>query len=462
MIIGVAGAALLVPFAAAPPALAAPPPNNDRTNAIRLTLPADRSGTLVDAVPLANDPGSACEASDTAVWYRFTAPSRGAVIIQLDAAGDMDATVDLFRQVRSRLTWLDCTWTDERGIGTVENDELTPGASYAIRIGKQWGSVSDRFDLKVLVPSPPPQPPGRRLPKDGVENSVDRLANPGDAYWKRLRAGRTMRLYLGSDYCTSLGVYAPGTKSFQEDPVKRARCGGYRLFTPRETGRYVFLVTAARSRDIQRYSLRLARARPDDTTPGVFIRNYAKVHGRLNGGIDSVDLYRFDVTRRSTLSLAARGGNVDLRLVRATGRYVASGTPLDLRVRAGRYYVAVNGSGKYTLRRVSRTITHAKVRFDGRARAVIRPGSSAKLALNVRPAVGGPAVITVERRDPIAGWQFLRRFHRTVSDGQARVTFRPPSVGRYRAFGEYLGSRSAAPATADKVAKLVVQKPLED
>lgn len=71
-------------------------------------------------------------------------------------------------------------------------------------------------------------------------------------------------------------------------------------------------------------------------------------------------------------------------------------------------------------------------------------------------------MITVERRDPIAGWQFLRRFHRTVSDGQARVTFLPPSVGRYRAFGEYLGSRSAAPATADKVAKLVVQKPLED
>lgn len=80
---------------------------------------------------------------------------------------------------------------------------------------------------------------------------------------------------LASDFCTSLTVFPPGTKSFADDPVRRMRCGGYGLFTPDRSGRYVFLVQAGRSRDVQRYRLQVEPARADDTTPGVFIRNHA-------------------------------------------------------------------------------------------------------------------------------------------------------------------------------------------
>ena len=60
-------------------------------------------------------------------------------------------------------------------------------------------------------------------------------------------------------------------------------------------------------RSPQRYHLRVARAGRDDTAPGVFIGNHARVRGSLRaGGLDVVDLYRFDVVRRSGLFLRLR------------------------------------------------------------------------------------------------------------------------------------------------------------
>jgi hypothetical protein len=454
LVMFVLSAALVVP---ATMASAAPPPNDTPATAIRMTPPQTVTGTLVDA---GLDPvyGSNCAESDTSVWYRFTAPNRGAIVIQLDSGGDMDATLDLYQRVRSKLDYADCAETDSKGIGTIDNDELEPGAEYAIRVGKQAGSVADSFQLRVLIPSPPPSPPGKELPAKGARGKVDRLVNAGDAYWMHLSAGRTMRLSLATKGCTSLSVYGPGTKSFDGSPVKRLRCGGYRLFTPSESGRHFFVVEAGRSRDVQSYRLQVAPAHRDDTTPGVFIRNNAKVHGHLNGHIDSTDLYRFDVTSRSTLSLSVSGGP-DLRLVTDDGRRLGSGDFIDRTVRAGRYYVAAEGSGRYVLRRVSRTITHASLSFNGHHKAVTRPGATASLALHVRPDVAGRGVITVERLDPIDGWQFLHRYRVGVSAGRGTVSFHPPSIGHYRASAKYLGSHVAAPDDTG-TSKLIVRSPL--
>jgi hypothetical protein len=276
-----------------------------------------------------------------------------------------------------------------------------------------------------------------------------------------MKAGRTMRLSLRTQHCTSLEVFAPGTKSFTEEaPEKRLTCGGFGIFTPTESGRHYLVVKAARDRDVQHYRLRVAPAGPDDTTPGIPIRNHAKVKGSVNGGLDSRDLYRFDVTHRSALTLGLAGGPT-MTLVRDDGAFMGSGNLIDRHVQAGRYFVAVSGSGLYRLTLSLRTITRATLLVNNRHVATVGPRSVARFLLRVRPLAAGPSLITVQRFDPIEGWQFLRNFHPRVNRGTARVRFRPPSVGRYRAFATYLGSRDAAPAHTG-LARLLVQRPLAE
>lgn len=447
--------------AAMPPTWAAAPSNDNRADAARISLPATVNGTLVDATLESTNDNSSCGGTDASVWYRFTAPSRGAVIIQLDAAGEMDATVDLYKSVRSKLEYDDCSDTDSKGVATIDTEGLEAGADYLIRVGKQFGSVSAGFSLRVLVPSPPPEPPGKPLPSKGAKNKVDRLGNPGDAYNMVMYAGRTMRLSLRVRQCTTLSVYGPGTNSFTgSSAVKTLSCGGYTLFTPTESGRHFLVVKAGKSRGEQPYNLKVAPAHKDDTTPGVFIGNNAKARGKVNGGIDSRDLYRFDVTRRSTLTLTVSGGP-SLRLVRDDGGIMGRGDYIERNVAAGRYYVAVQGEGRYTLKRVSRTITKSSVLFNGKRKATVAPGSAARMALRVRPAVSGPGLLTLERFDPIDGWQFSRRYRVNVAAGSVTVSFAPPSVGRYRVYGEFKGTKVAASSYAG-VARLKVQGPLVD
>jgi hypothetical protein len=446
-------------FALAPAASAAPPSNDDRVNATKVHPPESVTGTLVEATLEPTNDSSNCAATDSSVWYHFTAPDRGAIVVQFDAAGKMDSTVDLYKQVRSKLNFVDCSATDSDGKATLEDAGLSPGADYAIRIGNQTGSIPDTFDLQVLVPKAPPEPPGRHLPAQGIRNHVDRVLNPGDAYWTKMRAGKTMRLSLRTDHCTSLEVFGPGTKSFESSvPQKVLPCGGYSLFTPTQTGRHYLVVRAARGRDVQRYKLRVAPARLDDTTPGVLIHNHATIRGSVNGGIDTRDLYRFDVTRRSALTLTLQGSPT-MTLVRDDGVRLGSGSLITRHVLAGRYFVAVSGSGRYHLKLALKTITRATLLVNGRHVATIGPKSAARLLLRVRPGVAGPSLITVERLDPIQGWQFLRNFHPSVTNGAARVRFHPPTVGRYRMHATFLGTRDAAPSSTG-LARLLVQRPL--
>jgi hypothetical protein len=145
--------------------------------------------------------------------------------------------------------------------------------------------------------------------------------------------------------------------------------------------------------------------------------------------------------------------------VRDDGARLAFGSVAEQHIRPGRYFAAVSGRGSYSLRLALKAITTASLRVDGRHSATIRPDAVARLSLRVQPRVAGQSLFTVERFDPISGWQFLRTYHPRVSHGSAQVRFRPPSVGRYRVFASYLGSRDAAPADTG-VVRLLVQRPL--
>ncbi len=116
-------------------------------------------------------------------------------------------------------------------------------------------------------------------------------------------------------------------------------------------------------------------------------------------------------------------------------------------------------AGRYGLRRVVRTITSTRVRFNRSRKSHSRPGRAVPIRVRVRPAASGPVTIVVERFDPLFGFQFARRFRTRARSGLAVVSFSPRALGRYRARAAFTGTRSAAPSESG-FAGLLVAEPL--
>jgi hypothetical protein len=462
-------------LSAAAPASAAPPPNDARGAAQALgRLPVSARGTTVEATLESAELGSTCTPTKNSVWYTFTAPSNRPVLIALDAAGDLDATIDVYERERSQVSPVVCRNTNRRGAATLDID-ASAGTSYYIRVGARENSADDRFGLRVVVPAPPATFPGRRLPRKGARAVVDRLANADDAWAVRVARGRTYRLnFVSSGGRCAVAELYDSEDSFGSDPVRRLRCDAYTVFVPPERGTYSVLVRAPRaSRERISYRLRVGRAQADDTAPGVRLGNDVRVGGRLRGSeLDALDLYRFTIASPSLLRLRlGTGRNFDLRLLTDTGRRIdcscgfAGSKLIERRIKPGRYFAAIRArdgaDGRYRLRRLARTITHSRMLVDGGRRATVGPGAGVTLDLAVRPSVSGPARLVIERFDPIAGWLFHSSPRPTVSGGHARLRFTPPSVGRWRVSGEFLGTRRAAPSEGGTV-RVTVEEPLED
>jgi hypothetical protein len=149
------------------------------------------------------------------------------------------------------------------------------------------------------------------------------------------------------------------------------------------------------------------------------------------------------------------------------GRRISSlrsegGAELRRRLGPGRYFAAVRARpgahGRYALRRVSRTITSTRISIAG-GRRQSPPGAAVTVAVDLTPAVAGPVTVVIERFDPLAGWQFLRRVHIRATAGHAGVGFRPPAPGHYRAQATFEGTAEAA-GSASGFARVSVAGPL--
>ena len=460
-------------------ALAAPPGNDPRANPQAIELGSRTTGTTAESTREDTDPGSGCGTGAGNVWYEFVAPRDGRFIAAFQASGDLDALVDVYLRERSQLTFANCDASDRNGAAAVDF-EVERGETYMIAVSQLPNSEPGDFSLELGAAGPEASPPGRSLPSRGGTGTVQRVFQPSDAWSKRLREGTTYRINLSSfgGSCMRLSIYPPGANDFDSDsPVARGRCG-YAVFTPGpgEGGRYSFLVEpSSGSRGVQRYHIQAASAGGDDTTPGVFIRNHARVRGRLNAtGVDVVDLYRFDVERTSRTDLALNsigGDDMDLILLSESGRRIAcacdeeSDEEIALRTRRGRYYIAVTAGGgrtkgSYVLTRASKLLTSTRLTVNGRGSATVSPGRAVRLTANVRPSTGGPTEIVVERFDPLEGWQFQRSFRLRARGGRAVASYRPPSEGSYRARAVFKGTRSAARSTS-RLARFRVQRPLQ-
>jgi hypothetical protein len=462
--------AFLLALAAAPSAHAAPPANDNRAQAIAVTPPATVSGSTADSTLEADEP-PACQPLRGSVFYSFRASSAQRMVVRLRASGDLDATVDVFLRTRSQLTPVACEISDRNGNAALEF-AAQAGQTYLVRVGQRANSEPGGFRLDVFAPEPPPRGPGAPLPARGASGVLDSLQHTRDAYAYRMRAGTPYRLNVAAGPCVTLRVYAPGTVNFdRSSPVRSASCDGYLLFTPGagEGGRYSLVVEAqARRKRSQRYHLQAAPAGGDDISPGLALPNLTAVHGSLAGThVDTTDLYRFSVSRRSALDLTLRfdgTGRAGMLLLDDRGERRGRGEfEISRRLSPGRYFLAVRtrngGAGRYVLRRELRTITRTTTTVDGKRRAQSTPGQTVRIAAAVAPGAAGPVTFTIQHFDPIAGWLFFREVAARAAGGNATIAFTPPAEGRWRARAAFGGTKIAAPSDSG-YATLLVAPPL--
>jgi hypothetical protein len=434
-------------------------------------MPAFVSGTTVDATMEQDEPFPACGPIKNSVWFSLSVPSNRELLVALDAAGDMDAVLELFVRERSQLTSVECERTNRRGEATIDAD-AEAGTSYLVRVAPRGNSVADRFTLRAVLPDEPARPPGDPLPDSGTSGRVDRFANPDDAWATRMQAGRTYRINLVTVDAGRVrtALYAPG--DFGGEAQERLDGDEHTVFTAPRSGVYTLHVQAPRaSRARLGYRLRVGPAGRDDSAPGVVLPDDRRVAGTLRGDeLDALDLYRFTVARRSDVRVRLRTArDFDLRLLSDSGRRIGSDSgfagskELTPRLRPGRYFIAVrarNGAhGRYVLSRLGRVITRATTLVDGRRSTSAGPGETVQLAVRVTPAVTGRATLLVERHDPLAGWLFYSRYAPHVSGTAATVAFHPPFVGRWRVTGEYEGTRTSSPSHGG-TARFSVLEPL--
>ena len=87
------------------------------------------------------------------------------------------------------------------------------------------------------------------------------------------------------------------------------------------------------------------------------------------------------------------------------------------------------------------------------------PGQSVRITAAVTSGASGPVTFTIERFDPLAGWQFFREVRGTAAGGSAGVTFTPPAEGHWRAKTVFDRTRIAAPSRSS-FATLLTAPPL--
>jgi hypothetical protein len=463
-------AVLILPATAAPARLAAPPANDNRANATVVNgLPATLYGTTVGATDDPKDPYSYCGRADDTVWYRISGTEPGRIVVRIAAFGELDAVVSVYRVVRSRLNPAGCTPTDDSGRGALSF--TSTGGDYLVMVGRERTSDDGRFKLTMFRQEPSSRTPGRLLPQAGVASWVEPISDYDDAWSLRMKAGVEYRINLSParGRCISVGLYRPGTRSFAAaTPVRVMPCGGYFTYTPGfgGTGRYSLLVTAADQRPgRQRYHLQAAVAGPDDTAPGLLIRNLETRRGTISGTrVDVVDLYRFRVTDRADVMLTYRGPlATHLLLLGENGRRLTfSEGPgmLTYRLGPGTYYAAVRavagGHGRYRLSLLERTITTTAVFANGTSRATVAPGASVALTVAVDFSPAGTVRLEIDRFDPLTGWSFYRLYRlRLGSNGRAGISWRPPNIGHWRATASFGGTRTASPSDS-RTARIVV------
>ena len=229
---------------------------------------------------------SACgRALKGSVWYEFTATSSRSVLLAVDAAGDMDAAVDVFRRQRSQLTSIDLPAHQLTGVrprSTPTSPRTPPTWSGSHRWRTRWPTGSRCSPSSPIGrPTAPWAAAARPGASPAPSTGSPTRTTPGRSGCSRGRTYR-MNFVTKGEGCASVSVHRPKT-GFGSALLQR-RCDAHAVFAAPVSGRYSFHVEAPRaSRDVLRYRLRVGPALADDTAPGVELANDREVDGRLTG-----------------------------------------------------------------------------------------------------------------------------------------------------------------------------------
>jgi hypothetical protein len=462
-------ALLLVPATAVAGRSAGAPANDSRAKATPIGgLPATVPGTTVGATDDPTDPGSDCGRAHDTVWYRVSGVGAGRLVLRLNAFGDLDAIVSVYRAVRSRLIPVTCTPTDDNGRGALTF--TSDGGDYLVMVGRERTSDDGSFRLTLFRQEPTSKAPGRKLPRGGVSTWVDPISNFDDAWSLRMKAGVEYRINLSParGRCITLALFRPGTRSFLgAAPLHVEACGGYFTYTPGfgGSGRYSLLVTATDARPgRQRYHLQAATAGPDDMAPGVLLRNLETRRGTISGTrIDVVDLYRFRVDTVSDVTVTLRGpSSARLIVLNENGRRLADSGgsgPVVVRLGIGTFFAAVRADGGahggYRISLLERRTTTTTVLANGSRSTIVAPGSAVSIGVAVQFSPDGPVRLELDRFDPLTGWHFYRLYRLRLANGRAGLSWRPPSIGHWRVSASFGGTRTASPSDGG-TARIVV------
>jgi hypothetical protein len=385
------------------------------------------------------------------VWYRFTPPRTGLVVLRLQTARRLDAVLGVVERRGSSLRPVGCSATNDNG-AAAGSFEGRRGVRYAVVVGHRAGQDPGPFTLKAVAAAPAEQMPGRTLAAAGTHGTLHGLTNVNDVWRVAMTPGTSYRIAFATRPGVSLDLRAPN----REGVLLRLEGGGYRVFTPGRDGggRYVLEVRAAPLDASQAYRLQVRPVEPDDVGVGVQIENRAPRRGTLAPrGVDVVDIYHFHIARTSDvqLSLTTQAGReFQLQLVSDEGGAFAAGTVVRRQLTPGRYVVAVaappgTAGGWYRVSLLVRDITSTAI---GASSSTVRLGATVVLRPRVTPSSTGVVEIQVDRFDPLAGWQF-HRILRVPAGGS--VTWRPPGEGKWRARAGFLGSTSASPSRSEYV-----------
>jgi len=222
---------------------------------------------------------------------------------------------------------------------------------------------------------------------------------------------------------------------------------------------YIVQVVAAASDTAQPYKLQLAAAQADDIGIGLPLANQTTKAGRLDpAGVDVVDIYHFDVPRRSDVKLSlAAPSTTSYRLVLVTesGTTVARDAGAVHRtLDPGRYVVAVTADagtpgGVYRLTLLIRELTTTTIELPT---GTVPLGSVVTVRPVVTPTANGIVEIQIDRFDPLGGWQFSKLI-RIPAGGS--LAWAPQAAGTWRVRATYLGTTTTSPSRSEYAVLIV-------
>ena len=161
-------------------------------------------------------------------------PRAGRIAIKLRAGSDVDTSLVVLRQVRSKSQLVGCAQTGRNGQGTTTLD-LERGGRYLIAVGQQRGSPPGPFSFQVIAAQARETEATRVLGTHGVRDSVHGLADVNDLYVVRFRPGVTYRIaFRSGEPCPSLSLFRRG--GVRAQGFSGIDCAGYRTFTPVPNG----------------------------------------------------------------------------------------------------------------------------------------------------------------------------------------------------------------------------------